>query len=108
MDDNDSEIQSILADKYAVHKDWLADNQSESKRNKFHHLRGKVQKRLRSMKDEWWEKKAGEIQGDADSKNAKLFYSSLREVCGLPQRSAAPIRNLQGELLTDNEAINKR
>ncbi|KAL8570403.1 hypothetical protein ACOMHN_035821 [Nucella lapillus] len=57
-----------------------------------------VQKRLRSMKDEWWKKKAEEIQGYADSKNAKLFYSSLREVYGPPQRSTAPIRNLQGGL----------
>lgn len=60
------------------------------------------------MKDEWWKMKAGEIQGYADSTNDKLFYSSLKEVYGPPQRSAAPIRNLQGELLTDNEAINKR
>ncbi|KAL8578271.1 hypothetical protein ACOMHN_005662 [Nucella lapillus] len=60
------------------------------------------------MKDEWWKKKAEEIQRYADSKNAKLFYSSLREVYGPPQRSSAPIRNLQGELLTDNEAINRR
>ncbi|KAL8590537.1 hypothetical protein ACOMHN_010973 [Nucella lapillus] len=60
------------------------------------------------MKDEWWKKKAEEIQGYADSKNAKLFYSSLREVYGPPQRSAALIRNLQGELLIDNKAINQR
>ena len=32
----------------------------------------------------------------------------MRQVYGPPQRNAAPIRNLQGELLTDNEAINKR
>ena len=108
FDDNGSEIQSLLAEKYAAYKDWLADKQSESKRDKFHHLRGKVQKRLRSMNDEWWKKKAGEIKGYADSKNAKLFYSSLREVYGPPQRSSAPVWNPQGELLTDNEAINKR
>ena len=60
------------------------------------------------MKDIWWKRKEEEVQGYADSKNAKLFYSSLKEVYGPSQRSAAPIRNLQGELLTDNEAINKR
>ena len=60
------------------------------------------------MKDKWWKRKAEEFQGYADSKNAKLFYSSLKDVYGPSQRSAAPIRNLQGELLTDNEAINKR
>ena len=60
------------------------------------------------MKDERWKKKAGEIQGYSDSKNAKLFYPSLAEVYGPPQRSAAQIRNLQVELLSDNESINKR
>ena len=60
------------------------------------------------MKDDWWKRKADEIQLYADSNNAKLFYSSLREVYGPPQRSAAPVRNSQGDILTDNEAINKR
>ena len=32
----------------------------------------------------------------------------MREVYGSQQRSAAPLRKLQGELLTDNEAINMR
>ena len=54
------------------------------------------------------EGRMGEILAYADLQNTKLFYSSLREVYGLPQRCAAPIRNLQGEVLTDNEAIHKR
>ena len=49
-----------------------------------------------------------DIQSYADLKNGKQFYFSLREVYGSPQRSAAPIWNLQGELLTDNSAMNKR
>ncbi|XP_044182761.1 uncharacterized protein LOC122963391 [Acropora millepora] len=108
FDDNDTEIQGLLAEKYTAHKAWLADKQSDAKRDRFHSLRGKLQKQLRCMKDIWWKRKAEEVQGYADSKNAKLFYSSLKEVYGPSQRSAAPIRNLQGELLTDNEAINKR
>ena len=108
FDDNDTEIQGLLAEKYAAHKAWLADKPSDAKRDRFHSLRGKLQKQLRCMKDKWWKRKAEEVQGYADSKNAKLFYSSLKEVYGPSQRSAAPIRNLQGELLTNNEAINKR
>ena len=46
------------------------------------------------MKDTWWERKAAEIQSYADSNNAKLFYSNLKEVFGPPQR-----RNPQGELM---------
>ncbi|KAL8584287.1 hypothetical protein ACOMHN_014706 [Nucella lapillus] len=108
FDDNDFLIRSLLAEKYAAHKNWLSVIQSDSRRDKFHRLIREVQKQLRSMKYEWWIKDAEEIQGYADSKNAKFFASSLREVYGPPQRSTAPIRNLQGELLSDNEAINQR
>ena len=60
------------------------------------------------MKTNGGKKKAQGILGYVNLENAKLFYSSLREVCGSPQRSAAQILNLQGELLTDSEPINKR
>ena len=108
FDANDSEIQKLLTDKYTAHRAWLAHRESESKRKHFSETRRILQKRLRQLKDEWWKRKAEEIQLYADSNNAKMFYSSLREVYGPPQRSSAPVRNLQGELLTDNEAINKR
>ena len=108
FDDNNFEIQGLLAEKYVAHKNWLADKQPDFKRDKFNHFRRKVEKRLHFMRDEWLKKKAEEIQGCVDLNNAKLFYSSLREVYRPPQRSAAPNQNLQGELLTDNEAINRR
>ena len=108
FDDNNFEIQGLLAEKYVAHKNWLADKQPDFKRDKFNHFRRKVEKRLHFMRDEWLKKNAEEIQDCVDLNNAKLFYSSLREVYKPPQRSAAPNQNLQGELLTDNEAINRR
>lgn len=108
FDENDPEIEKLLTEKHAAHKEWLADKASDSKRDKFKHIRSKVQKQLRSMKDTWWKRKADEIQAYADSKNAKLFHAALKEVYGPPQRCAAPMRNLHGELLTDNGAIDKR
>ena len=108
FDDNDLEIRNLLTKKYGAHKAWLAERDSESKRKEFTATRRELQKRLRHLKDDWWKRKADEIQLYADSNNAKLFYSSLREVYGPPQRSAAPVRNSQGDILTDNEAINKR
>ena len=45
--------------------------------------------------------------GDTDLcwlKYAKMRYSSLRDIYGTLQRSAAPVRNLQGKILFDNEA----
>ena len=60
------------------------------------------------MKDSWWKKKAEEIQRYADTNNTKMFYSSIKEVYGPKQLSTSPIKNLEGELLTDNAAIDKR
>jgi hypothetical protein len=108
FDDNDANIQSLLSEKNLAHKSWLADKESATKRDKFHLVRKNLQSQLRCMKDRWWKRKAEEIQAYADSNNAKLFYSSLREVYGPPKKGAVPIRNLQGELLTDNQAISKR
>ena len=42
--DNDTDIQGLLGEKYAAHKNWLADRQSDSKQDKLHRLRRKVQK----------------------------------------------------------------
>ena len=61
FDDNDTEIQGLLAEKYAAHKAWLADKQSDAKRDRFHSLRGKLQKQLRCMKHKWWKTKAEEF-----------------------------------------------
>ena len=60
------------------------------------------------MKDSWWRRKSEETQRYADTKNAKMFYSSIKNLYGPKQSNNAPIRNLEGDLLTDKEAIDKR
>ena len=72
FDDNADEIETLLADKHAAHRDRLAGKTSDSKKDRFKYLRGKLLRELRSMNDSWWKKKAGEIQGYADSNNATL------------------------------------
>ena len=44
----------------------------------------------------------------ADTKNTQMFYSSLKEVYGPRQVSTAPIKDIEGELLTDKQDIDKR
>ena len=62
LDDNDFEMRGLLAEEFAECKNWPVDKQADSLWDKFHHLRRKVQKRLHSMKDEWWKKKAQKVQ----------------------------------------------
>ena len=73
FDDSDAEIQGLPAEKYAAHKNWLTDKQSDSKRHKVHHLRRKFHKQLLSMKDKWLKKKAHELQGYADFKECQAI-----------------------------------
>ena len=108
FDDNDLEIKELLAEKYVAHKSWLAEETSDAKHRLFLSLRSKLQSRLRAMKDEWWRKKAEEIQWYADTKNTKLFYAGIKTVFGPRQGSSAPVKNEDGDILTDNVAINKR
>ena len=108
FDENDDEIEALLNDKYVAHKIWLTDKTCSSKHNNFKQARSKLQRRLREMKDDWWKKKAEEIQMYADTKNTKMFYSSLKEVYGPRQVSTAPIKDIEGELLTDKQDIDKR
>ena len=41
FDDNAGEIETLLADKHAAHRDRLADKTSDSKKERFKYLRGK-------------------------------------------------------------------
>ena len=108
FDDNNDEIENLLKEKYTAHRIWLTDKTCSTKHDRFKQARSKLQRSLREMKDSWWRKKAEEIQRYADTKNTKMFYSSIKNVYGPKQSSTAPIRNLEGELLTDKEAIDKR
>ena len=108
FDDSNEEIETLLKEKYEAHRIWLTDKTCSTKQNRFKQARAKLQKSLREMKDSWWRKKSEEIQRYADTKNAKKFYSSIKKVYGPTQSGNAPIRNLEGDLLTDKEAIDKR
>ena len=76
-DDNDFEIRHLLAKKYTVRNNWLADKQSDSKPDNSQHLRGIDQNQLWSMTDEWWKAKAEEIQGYVDSKKMSNSSTSV-------------------------------
>ena len=94
--------------KYEAHRIWLTDKTCSTKHNRFKQARAKLQRSLREMKDSWWRKKSEEIQWYADTKNAKMFYSSTRNVYGPKQSNSALIKNLEGVILTDKKAIDKR
>ena len=60
-----------------------------------------VQKHTRALKSDWWERKAMELQGDADSNNMKGFYNGLKEVWGPKKEGtcSTEINRSNGDLL---------
>ncbi|KAL8584674.1 hypothetical protein ACOMHN_002403 [Nucella lapillus] len=77
-------------------------------RDKFYHLRREVQKRLRSMKDEWCKKEGRRDPGLCRLKECQALLLQLEGGVRATTEKRSPNQNLQGELLTDNEAINRR
>ena len=61
------------------------------------------------MQDEWWEKKADEVQTYAVTKNSKLFFSAIKEVYGPTKPRSTPLLSTDGStLLKEKSSINVR
>ncbi|KAL8624767.1 hypothetical protein ACOMHN_002461 [Nucella lapillus] len=80
FDENDDAITQLLDEKQKAYLAWQNDISSTSKRNHFKHLQRRAQTGLRRMQDEWWKKKADEVQLYADTKNSRMFFSALKAV----------------------------
>ncbi|XP_038077400.1 uncharacterized protein LOC119745248 [Patiria miniata] len=108
FDENDKAIAQLLDDKRKAFMAWQNDMSSTSKRNCFKQLQSQAQAALRCMQDEWLEKKADEVQLYADTKNSKMFFSSIKAVYGPSKPSTTPLLSANGTLLKEKSAINKR
>ena len=60
------------------------------------------------MKDAWWTAKAEELQGCADQHSARLFFSGIRAVSGLPTSTVTPVQASDGTFLTEKAHILER
>jgi len=68
---------------HATHLAWISDKGNSSKKSAYTRAHCAAQRRLRQMKNEWWAKKAQELQQAADQRDMKAFYHGLRAVYGL-------------------------
>ncbi|CAJ1063208.1 hypothetical protein KUCAC02_027720%2C partial [Xyrichtys novacula] len=61
------------------------------------------------MENEWWLKKAEEIQRNADDNNAHAFYEAVKSLYGPQKRNIAPVRSADSSVLfKDKEQILER
>ena len=109
FDENDETICDELKHMHDTHRAWIADKNSNLKKSLYKQARSSTQKHLRSMKEEWWRRKAQELQEASDKHDMKSFYNNLKSIYGPMSNGSMPILSANGEeLLTEKKYILKR
>ena len=68
--------------------------------------KAKVQKEIRSIKDNWWSKQAAELQTLADKNDSQGLFTTLRAIYGPRTNAIVPVKTADGRrLLTDKKDI---
>jgi len=105
FDEQDVEARALLDAMYSMHLSWINDKNNTAKKKVYAQARSRAQSRLREMKDQWWRTKSSELQAAADRHDLKSFYQGLKAVYGPKQAGSAPVRSIDGSLLTDKIKI---
>ena len=99
LDDNATDIRSLIHEKNAAHDALLRNPTSRTLRERFSSKRATVQRKLRWMENNWWAEKAAQIQSYANINDTKSFYEALKAVYGPRHFSLHPVRTTDGYLI---------
>ncbi|XP_076472273.1 uncharacterized protein LOC143301768 [Babylonia areolata] len=106
FNENEEEIQALLAEKHQLFRAHENDTTSQAKEDDTANAKRKVEKKFCEMQDSWFSKKADEIYGYADSHNTKCLYDVLKAVYGPQSSGSSPILNTdRTQLLTEKKQI---
>ncbi|CAH1249728.1 Hypp8672 [Branchiostoma lanceolatum] len=109
FDENDSEIQQLLAKKRTAHQAHLAQPSCPIKKAVFRSACSHLQRKLRTIQNRWWTSLAEKTQLCADNGDHRGFYEALKAVYGPTHQLVAPLRSTDGQsLLTDKASILNR
>ena len=79
FDMNELTIQPLLDSMREAHLGWSKDKSLTAKKIANTSLRQSVQAKIRSLKENWWMKKAEDLQAAAGEHDMKRFYSGLNQ-----------------------------
>ena len=108
FDDNTTDIRSLIQNKYAAHDALLRNPTSHTLHGRFSSKRATVQRMLRWMENNWWARRAAQIQTYANINDTKSFYEALKGVYGPSRFSLHPVRSTDGVLIKNKELILER
>ncbi|KAL3059301.1 hypothetical protein OYC64_011261 [Pagothenia borchgrevinki] len=98
-DENDTEIQQLIDIKRQTFITWQNNIHCKVKRAGHAKAKAAVQTQVRKLKNQWWTKKALEIQQLADSGDTRGFFDATRAVYGPSYCRLTPFRSKDGLLL---------
>ena len=109
FDENDEEIEPLLNAMHVAHRNFIGNKQSSVLKKAYLESKRSAQRRLRHMKNKWWEDKAAELQEAADKHNTKALFEGLKAVYGPRSNSSTPILTADNStLLLDKSEILSR
>lgn len=102
FEDNRTEIEEILKEKWKKHQLFLAKESPENLKC-FKKAKAETQRKSRELKNKWWVKKAENLERMATCNESKGFYNGLKAIFGPRASAIAPMKNKEGtETITDN------
>lgn len=108
FNDNDAEIEQMIAEKCKRFSVWQNEISNAIKKQQYHEMRFKVQRRVREMESIWWIQKAQEIQALSDSNNSKAFFAATKKIYGPTSQGVGPVAGKDGTLHKDLAGIRDR
>ena len=106
FDNNDAAIQHLLLLKKNVHtitlQNHLTPSQKKAAIDNFKIIKKEVQKRLRTMENDWWDKLASDMQAAAETNNSKTLYNLMYRAFRPRTSTFTPLRSKNG-----NNILNK-
>ena len=74
-----------------------------------HLVKVKVQREVRALKNDWWQRRAEELQRMADNHNYRGLFTGLKAIYGPKSNAVVPVKSADGsKLLTGLQDIKAR
>ena len=109
FDDKGKQITQLLQEKNNTFIAWQNKHSSQAKKDRYKHLKKQAQRKLREMKDTWWDRKAEKVQMYADIHNSNKFFRALKAVNGPSKPGSTPLLSADGSMLIkDQEDLRNR
>ncbi|ROT66459.1 hypothetical protein C7M84_015518 [Penaeus vannamei] len=109
FDQNDMDLMTLIDEVRACRQQSLTGMITSRSIERLRNARSKLQHAARQMKNDWWDRKAEELQEYAEAHMSRAFYNGLKAVYGLRCSGPNPILIADGSTLhtTPNEILRR-